>query len=60
MTIPELIIYLVVIGLLLFAVGLIPWIDARWKNLIYVIVAVAVVVWIAFRLLGNTSGGITI
>lgn len=57
MTLLTLIITLVVVGVLLWALQQFPAIDPTIKRIIYVVVIVAVVLWVAASILGHGDRG---
>jgi hypothetical protein len=54
-TLISLIILLIVIGVLLWALSQVPWIEPNIKKLIYIVVVVCVVLWLAHSLLGGST-----
>lgn len=58
MNILGLILVLVIVGVLLWGIGQMPFIDAGIKKVIYVIVIVCVVVWLISALFGVSLGNL--
>jgi len=56
-TLLGLVLVLVVVGVLLWALQQFPAIDANIKKVIYVLVIVVVVIWLASSLLGGEARG---
>jgi cation transporter-like permease len=57
MSLLGLIITLLVVGVLLWAVSALPFIDAGIKKIIYIVVVVFVCLWLISALFGGEGGG---
>lgn len=55
MTLVTLVIVLLVIGVLLWALSQLPWIDAGFKKVIYIVVVVCVALWLLHSFLGGSA-----
>jgi hypothetical protein len=58
MSILTLILVLVIVGVVLWAISALPFIDANIKKIIYVLVVVLVVVWLISVLFGLNFGNL--
>lgn len=57
MSLLGLIITLIVVGVLLWAVSALPFIDGGIKKIIYIVVVVFVCLWLVSALFGGVDGG---
>lgn len=51
-----LIVVLLIVGVLLWAIRSMPWIDANIKQVIYILVVVVVAIWVIYTLFGAIGG----
>lgn len=56
MTLLALIVVLLIVGVILWGISQLPWIDANVKKVITIVIVVALMIWLLTSLTGHTAG----